>query len=294
MHWFHHHDNASAAYDELPSTPQTESLKNYLNGTISYEEALDTFCGPVEDKFMNTAKSEAVESLLIDTWKTVIAFAEATPHASENRQKLADFVIALQYRPTLMKGEHTCQLNGGKVWKDLPGFGMQMREAWNLGTAILPALENELHANRFLAASSNSDQKHQVAWINLNAWTATLTVSSQSRKLQPSDFSLYCIWTVREALEQQEQAPEVAVQTATIWFIYAAPTIWSFCQEQKSFDGKLAKPGPEFSSREWRGFEKDRWTSWEVGFKHIAGREGLDEKTGKLVKDAVTAMKAVG
>lgn len=136
MHWFHHQDDASAAYDELDSTPQTEILKNYLNGSISSEKALDKFCEPVEDRFMNTAKSDSVESLLLDTWRTVIAFARATPHASENKQKLADFMIALQYRPTLMKGEHTCQLDGGKVWKDLPGFGMQMREAWNFGMIL--------------------------------------------------------------------------------------------------------------------------------------------------------------
>lgn len=129
MHWFHH----GSAHDELPDALRDTPLGRYVNGAISLEQALDSFCRPVEDKFMNTSKSEAVESLLLEAWKSVIATASAITYTSGNRQKLADFVVALQYRPTLMKGEHVCQLNGGKVWKDLPEFGMQMREAWNMG-----------------------------------------------------------------------------------------------------------------------------------------------------------------
>lgn len=94
---------------------------------------MDAFCRPIEDKFMNTSRSEAVESLLLDAWSAVIAVASATAHSIESRQKLADFVIALEYRPTLMKGDQICVLHGAKVWKDLPIFGLQMREAWNLG-----------------------------------------------------------------------------------------------------------------------------------------------------------------
>lgn len=132
MHWFH-----AAAYEDLPETTQNTNLTRYLNGHKSREQALDAFCEPTEDKFMNTSKSEAVETPLQEAWTAVITVASATAHTSANRQKLADFVVALQYRPTLTKGEHTCELHGGKVWKDMPDFGMQMREAWNLGMRAL-------------------------------------------------------------------------------------------------------------------------------------------------------------
>lgn len=131
MHWFH-----SASHDELPDAPQINNLTRYLNGRKSLEQTLDAFCQPVEDKFMNTSKSETVEPLLLEAWSAVITVASATAHASENKQKLADFVVALQYRPTLWKGESVCQLHGEKVWKDLPEFGLQMREAWNLGKLL--------------------------------------------------------------------------------------------------------------------------------------------------------------
>lgn len=131
MHWFR-----AAQYDELPDGPQNNNLTKYLNGRKTLESALDDFCRPVEDKFMNTSKSESVETLLLDTWTAVIAVASATARTSENRQKLADFMLALQYRPTLMKGDEVCQLHGMKAWKDLPEFGVQMREAWNLGRWI--------------------------------------------------------------------------------------------------------------------------------------------------------------
>lgn len=89
-------------------------------------------------------------------------------------------------------------------------------------------------------------------------------------------------------------AADVAIQTAAIWFVYAAPMIWTLCQQEKSFDGKLAKPGPEFANREWTGFSKDRWTSWGVQLRHIAGRSERESKTSKLVNDALAAMKTVG
>lgn len=87
---------------------------------------------------------------------------------------------------------------------------------------------------------------------------------------------------------------EIALQSAAVWFIYTAQAMWALCQQQKTFEGKLAKPGPEFATREWRGYEKDRWTSWEVGFKHVVGHRELGEKTKKLVNDALVAMKTVG
>lgn len=85
----------------------------------------------------------------------------------------------------------------------------------------------------------------------------------------------------------------MTIQSAALWFVYTAPTIWTLCQQEKSFEGKLAKPGPEFASREWRGYEKDRWTSWEVQFRHILGHATLAPKSVTLVNDALTAMKAV-
>lgn len=129
MHWFHH----DASHYEIPETLRDTVIAKYLNGNKSHEQALDAFCRPVEDKFMNTTKSEVVEPLLMEGWNTIISIASATPHTSANRQKLADFVVALQYRPTLMKGEHTCQLHDAKVWKELPAFNIQMRDAWNMG-----------------------------------------------------------------------------------------------------------------------------------------------------------------
>lgn len=133
MHFFH-----ASAHEELPDTPQSTNLTKYLHGRKSLQQAVDTFCQPVENKFMDTSRSEAVESLLLEAWSAVVAVAGATPHASENRQKLADFVMALTDRPTLMKGDQTAELYGRKVWRGLPGLGLQMREAWNMGKFVSP------------------------------------------------------------------------------------------------------------------------------------------------------------
>jgi len=43
-------------------------------------------------------------------------------------------MVSLTSRPTLSKGDSTCKIDDMTVWRDLPVFGWQLREAWNLGT----------------------------------------------------------------------------------------------------------------------------------------------------------------
>lgn len=98
----------------------------------------------------------------------------------------------------------------------------------------------------FVAASSHSDTQHQELWVNINAWTATLVASLHAKARDKPDLSLFGIWSVRSALEEQEKPPNVAVNAAAVWFEYAAGAIRDFCQKDKSFDSKVAAPGSLF------------------------------------------------
>lgn len=144
-HLFHHdHSSRNDDTQNTMSAPRVSqqvldskayaALSKWLSGhTKTMGEAVDAFCQPVEDKFFQTQKSSDAEGMLWTTWQGVIGQAAATPHTSPQRQKLVDFVVSLTSRPTLSKGDSTCQIDNMTVWKDLPVLGWELREAWNLG-----------------------------------------------------------------------------------------------------------------------------------------------------------------
>lgn len=121
--------------NEILHSKEFVALSKHLSGHhTSLGEALDAFCEPVEDKYMKTENPADVEGLLWKAWQAIVAVAASTPHTSPNRQKLVDFLLGLEHRPVLMKGGDVCEIQGLKVWKDLPVLGWELRETWNFGT----------------------------------------------------------------------------------------------------------------------------------------------------------------
>ncbi|KAI6897194.1 hypothetical protein D0869_13368 [Hortaea werneckii] len=263
--------------EKVRSQPQYQLLSNLANGNdggASHESTLDAFCEPVETRYKQTTNPSDVEELLWPTWQCLIACAAATPHesSSEGQQKLVDLVLGLQHRPVLEKDGEVCYVREGVVWRDLPVFGWQMREAWNA------------------AASDSSEEESKQHWININAWTARLVSAAHAREADKPDLSLYCIWTLRMALETEEQPSNVSLSAAAVWLIYAAPTIWEFCMQRKTFDGKVAKPGPRSNDQEWRGFTRERWQTWMQRLVSELDGQISDGVTKQMVVQARRAM----
>ncbi|RMY45886.1 hypothetical protein D0863_15951 [Hortaea werneckii] len=264
---------------KLRENPQYQLLSAYAhdNGTANPESTLDAFCEPIENRYYEaTTNPSDIEELLWPAWQCLIACAAATPHESAaGQQKLVELVLRVQRRPALEKkgGGEVCSVQDGVVWRDLPIFGWQMREAWNA------------------AASDSSEAESKQHWINVNAWTARLVSAAHAREADKPDLSLYCIWTLRMALETEEQPSNVALSAAAAWLIYAAPTIWEFCMQSKTFDGKVAKPGPRWKDQEWRGFTRERWQAWMQ--RLISELEGQisDGVTKHMVDQALRAMR---
>lgn len=117
---------------ELKHSHEYRALTIYLsNKPQALGAALESFCKPTEEAFMNSSE---VEAQLWRVWKAVVAAATQTPHDSPGHQKLADFVLQLRNRPVLERQGKVCKVWGDAVvWKDLPIFGPEMREAWNEG-----------------------------------------------------------------------------------------------------------------------------------------------------------------
>ncbi|KAI7158607.1 hypothetical protein KC349_g4723 [Hortaea werneckii] len=261
--------------EKVRDQPQYQLLSNLASGNdggASHESTLDAFCEPVESRYKQTTNPSDVEDLLWPAWQCLIACAAATPHESEGQQKLVDLVLGLQHRPVLEKDGEVCHVQEGLVWRDLPVFGWQMREAWNA------------------AASDSSEEESKQHWININAWTARLVSAAHAREADKPDLSLYCIWTLRMALETEEQPSNVSLSAAAVWLIYAAPTIWEFCMQGKTFDGKVAKPGPRSSDMEWRGFTSERWETWMQRLISELDGQVSDGVTKQMVAQARRAM----
>ena len=120
--------------DKVQQSPAYGAIPNYLANDEPLDQALDAFCEPVESEYLNNKDPAAIEEALWQCWRAVVATAASVPPTSDSRKRLVDFVLEVQKRRDLSDNGKKCKVQGGEVWKDLPVFGMEMREAWNLGT----------------------------------------------------------------------------------------------------------------------------------------------------------------
>ena len=76
-----------------------------------------------------------------------------------------------------------------------------------------------------------------------------------------------------------------------MWLIHAAPVLYTFSKQNKSFEGQVGAPGPSLSKEAWTGFTQARWNTWLHELKDV--QMGVsDQKTARLVQEAVEAMES--
>jgi hypothetical protein len=102
------------------------------------------------------------------------------------------------------------------------------------------------------------------------------------------DFTLYCIWSVRSALEADKTGShsDVAVAAAAMWFIFASPTLHELSSQKKSFEGRMAAAGPAFADQDWKGFSLPRWQTWIERLRELQDHVS-DSVTKQLVQQAL-------
>lgn len=106
-------------------------LHEYFLGKKTPVNTLDSFCEPIENKWMSRQDAEEVEEELNMSWKGLLGQAMNTSFKDPAQQKLVDFVNSVKRRPDLAKGDSTCKVQGMTVWRDLPLLGYKVRDAWN-------------------------------------------------------------------------------------------------------------------------------------------------------------------
>lgn len=247
------------AHNDVKSSSSYKAAHDYLSGHVtSLAKAQDKFAGPVEDEFMSTQNAENVEGLLWTAWKSVVQLAKESAHETSKRQKLVDFVLSLQQRPKLEKGDVVCRVWDATVWSDLPVFGAEIRESWNSCKSLMNA--RLPHTLTLLVASDSSSAEEQHQWLNINAFTAALVASAHSHGDKP-DFTLFGIWALRSAFEEDKPS-KIALEAGAAWLIVASRALFELSKSEKSFDGKLARAGSSSQDKQWTGYNSERWQTW--------------------------------
>lgn len=137
---------------------------------------------------------------------------------------------------------------------DLPIFGALMRETWNFDPpAVSPG-----------------------TWANLNAFAAQLTVGG-------IDFSLYGIWALRDALEEDDQAVSQVLPAAVQWFRCAGPVLASLALNGAADPQRADWLGPLCTKAGLTdlGFTTRRWIFWRSRLEEIAAAGGEPADTAR-------------
>jgi hypothetical protein len=108
--------------------------------------------------------------------------------------------------------------------------------------------------------TGNSKAFSPSQWQNINAFFARLTSISSS--IPAFNFSLYAIWTLRAAFEEKEFT-QANIDAGKMWLLYAGEMIEKLSREEKVFDGRMAREGPKYEGKNWRGFNVERLEIWK-------------------------------
>ncbi|KAF2762773.1 hypothetical protein EJ05DRAFT_481660 [Pseudovirgaria hyperparasitica] len=260
---------------KIHSRSEFTALKEFSAGGSDAAGTLEKFTEPLRKAAGNGNEDEISDALAYE-WKSILTVAENTTHSEQSH--LIDFVTRLRKETLKSSSGGAISHEGGSIWTDLPTFGWQVREAWG-----------------FSPKQPGADEASKTPYVNQNAFLARLTNMSTAGDADDTlDFSLYALWSLREALE--DDAPEEtpgygAIRAAAVWMIYSAEKIWQLSEAEKAFDGKLAKAGRKFKDEEWRGFNNDRWNVWKDEFRKLA--KCPDPDATSLVQKALQNMENI-
>lgn len=228
-----------------------------------------------------TGRMEQVDDVLWESWNRIFDLAEETPPGKQDR--LVEFLLRLKgHQDKDEKGEaRVYDTENGKLWGDLPKFGWEARDRWNFGMDHCPSTLYIIHTQLTKDADVREPRMKQEDLTRISNKTAFLArLTALSKEKDPFDFSLYALWALREAFE--EECPsgynaEPAIRNAAVWIEYAGRTLWKLAVENREFRDRLAVPGKKFADKPWRGFTEERWNVWRAGFEDVGQKAEAGE-----------------
>ncbi|KAL9029172.1 MAG: hypothetical protein Q9196_002566 [Gyalolechia fulgens] len=269
--------------------PQS-TINSYLTNSLSPEETALALTTPITNYLSfyagatdDTRDPESVWSA--DTpdpeyiWSAMLATARQHPYDSPAIPALVALLGAIKAIPKPKQLRH----EGLTYWTDLPHLGIEIRENWNR------VIGEPDHSNRWTCTVEQ--------WTSMNAFVAQLTVADVA------NYSLYCIWALRVALEdvpgQRSSVGDVTdldhhVPAAAVWILVAGRVIYTewlrWGVEESEITG--VKGGTLWGMR---GFGPKRWVFWKDRFGWVARQEEVEvkEETRRLAKMAAQRMEDI-
>ncbi|GAB2671066.1 hypothetical protein GCM10027271_34360 [Saccharopolyspora gloriosae] len=229
------HDTASRHYRAL--------IDDHLRAPAP-ESAASLFIEPFRTALVvEGAEDSAIEGMLWAAWGPVVQAARRSRAAQRD---LLDLLDAIRRRAPLTRDDgDRCVIWGDQVvLTDLPCFGAQLRETWDLD-------------------ETGSEQQ-----VNLNAFAARLTAAG-------IDFSRYAIWTLREHLEDTTPAADLGAVLA--WLGHCGPTLAQLSlRPDPPPDRGPARVGPlgRAAGVDAGGFSRTRWAFWRGRLTELARGDG--------------------
>ncbi|GKU07129.1 hypothetical protein FLAG1_10503 [Fusarium langsethiae] len=243
-----------------------DNIKDLLaDNSVSAQHAAQEITSSCINAIEKNEDASKIEDELHALWSAILTAAEQTPH--DRQDKLVQVMQAIkELAPSGDKAKKFVVWEETR-WGDLPLFGSTARDELD-----------------------RAQEDSEDACVNINAFFARITAAGIN------DFTLYAIWTLREALEDpatkeiaQKTSPKL-LKAASVWFIYAGDSLASATKEGKKFDGKMAKPGASLNEgAEWRGFCDDRWKVWQQRMSDLKNAD-LPEQTKTLIERAVEGL----
>ncbi|KAL0934946.1 uncharacterized protein CTRU02_209537 [Colletotrichum truncatum] len=231
-------------------------------------------------KFNDLAKASEseLEDFLWDTYNAIFAVAKQT--SPEKQEPLADFVQRLRETTVTGSNGQALHLQESVVWKDLPTFGWVARDLWN-----------------FDVTDASASKEERASWDNLAAFLAQLTAraSIDRTRSDPLDFSMFGLWALRTAFEEEHPAEadtEAAVRQAYLWIQYAGDTLKKLSVDGYKLEERTGIAGTKYEeTKDWKGFNQERWDLWTDEFK-TAQTSSSDSKLKDDAAKAVNIMKS--
>ncbi|KAK2063358.1 hypothetical protein LY76DRAFT_503918 [Colletotrichum caudatum] len=258
----------------IAALPAYKTLDAFVKSAATDEKALDD----TAQQFNTLAKESQsnIDDFLWDTYNAIFAVAKQTP--PEKQGPLVHLLQRLRETTVTASDGQPLKLSNQVVWKDLPTFGWVARDLWNFDA---------------LDPSASKDEK--AAWDNLSVFAAQLTARADLNNPQdPFDFSLYALWALRTAFEEEHPAGAdvaAAVRQAYLWINYSGDALQKLSAKSRDFDAKSGKPGANFADREWKGLNDERWNAWAEAFTS-AHASLADDDVKRLAAKAAENMKS--
>jgi hypothetical protein len=268
----------------LPRNVTEEIAHKILTSPQAPEVEWDAFCSLIFGAAMFTSEASVHERLV------ALVFMLANHRASNTGNPDRDGPdVSSEKEETI-----------AKLLSNLHAFDWIARDLWN-GISPLPKpaqqLTNPFQGPQILYPHPYpTPEAAQLAWANLNRFTAHLSVQQRLSPVEPlqnwlEDFGL---WTITEGLEYRRH-PEY-VEAACVWFPIAGPDIKNDLKWGRRDEGLEVHRNPLYRGPLWKNKleqgagPETRWDFWKERLGEIVRDEKFDALTRERAGDAERAI----